>query len=119
MRLPFVLMAPLLAAGNILFCRFDPRQPLWRRILKIVVTLAVTAAVPRYFGTVGVIVWFAIVILPVVFIHAAWLPGHGVNGWTAGPATTTTPSAAGVSRMPAAIADATTTPAGNSWQPDP
>jgi len=78
-------MALLLAVGNIFFWRFDPRQPFWRRTLKIIVTLAVTAVVTRYFGTIGVIVWFAIVILPIVYIHGIWLPRHGVNGWTAEP----------------------------------
>jgi len=78
-------MALLLLAGNIAFWRFDLRQPLWRRILKVAVTLAGTAGVSRYFGTIGVIVWFAIVILPIAYIHAIWLPRHGVNGWTAEP----------------------------------
>jgi hypothetical protein len=85
MLLPLVLMALLLAAGNIVFWRFDPRQPLWRRILKVILTLAVTAAVSRFLGRVAVLVWFAIVILPIVFIHAVWLPRHGINGWTAEP----------------------------------
>jgi len=85
MFLPLALMALLLVVGNVVFWRFDPRQPLWRRILKVVVTLAITAAVSRYLGTVGVIVWFAIVILPIVYIHGIWLPRHGVNGWTAEP----------------------------------
>jgi hypothetical protein len=65
MFLPLALMAVLLAVGNVVFWRFDPRQPLWRRILKVVVTLAITAAVSRYLGTVGAMVWFAIVILPI------------------------------------------------------
>jgi hypothetical protein len=47
------------------------------------VTLAITIAVSRYLGTVGVIVWFAIVILPIVYIHGIWLPRHGVSGWPA------------------------------------
>jgi hypothetical protein len=85
MLLPLVLMALLLAAGNIVFWRFDPRQPLWRRILKVILTLAVTAAVSRFLGRVAVLVWFAIVILPIVFIHAVWLPRHGINGWIAEP----------------------------------
>jgi hypothetical protein len=85
MLLPLVLMALLLAAGNLVFWRFDPRQPLWRRILKVILTLAVTAAVSRFLGRVAVLVWFAIVILPIVFIHAVWLPRHGINGWTAEP----------------------------------
>jgi len=85
MFLPLALMAVMLAVGNVVFWRFDPRQPLWRRILKVVVTLAITAAVSRYLGAVGVIVWFAIVILPIVYIHGIWLPRNGVNGWTAEP----------------------------------
>jgi hypothetical protein len=72
-------------SGQHFFWRFEPRQPFWRRTLKIIVTLAVTAVVTRYFGTIGLIVWFAIVILPIVYIHGIWLPRHGVNGWTAEP----------------------------------
>jgi len=78
-------MALLLAVGNIVFWRFDPRQALWRRILKVIVALAVTAIVSRHLGIIGVIAWFAIVILPIVCIHAIWLPRRGVNGWTAEP----------------------------------
>ena len=78
-------MAVLLAIGNVQFRRFDPFQPLWRRLLKVFVALAITAAVSYYFGSTGVIVWFAIAALPVVYIHGIWLPRHGVNGWTAEP----------------------------------
>jgi hypothetical protein len=85
MLLPLALMALLLAVGNIVFWRFDPRQALWRRVLKVIVALAVTAIVSRYLGIIGVIAWFAIVILPIVYIHAIWLPRRGVNGWTAEP----------------------------------
>ena len=67
-------MALLLAVGNLVF---------WRRILKVIVALAVTAVVSL--GVIGIIAWFAIVILPIVYIYAIWLPRRGVNGWTAEP----------------------------------
>jgi hypothetical protein len=58
--MPFLLalMALLLAVGNIVFWRCpcdvnDPRQLLWPHILKVVVTLALTAAVFRYLLTVA------------------------------------------------------------------
>ncbi len=85
MLLDVSLMAALLAAGNVIFWHFDPQQPLWRRVIKIVVALAITAAVSRYFGRIGVFIWFAIVALPVIYIHAIWLPLHGVNGLTGEP----------------------------------
>jgi hypothetical protein len=85
MLLALVVMAAFLALGNIVFWRFDPQQPWWRRLLKAVVVLAVTAVVSRYFGWTGVLVWFAILLLPLIYVHAIWLPRHGVNGWTAEP----------------------------------
>jgi hypothetical protein len=78
-------MAAFLALGNIVFRRFDPRQPWWRRLLKAAVALAVTAAVWHYSGWTGVLVWFAILLVPLVYVHAIWLPRHGVNGWTREP----------------------------------
>jgi hypothetical protein len=80
-----MVMAAFLALGNIVFWRFDPRQPLWRRLLKAVVALAVTAAVLHYFGWTGILIWFVILLGPLIYIHAIWLPRHGVNGWTAKP----------------------------------
>lgn len=85
MRLALILMAAFLSLGNIVFWKFDPRQPLWRRLLKVVAALAVTAVVSHYFGWTGVLIWFAILLLPLVYIHGIWLPRHGVNGWTAEP----------------------------------
>jgi hypothetical protein len=84
MLLALTLMAAFLTIGNIVFWKFDPRQPLWRRLLKVA-ALAVTALVSRYFGWTGVLVWFALLLVPLMYIHGIWLPGHGINGWTAEP----------------------------------
>ena len=85
MLLALTLMAVFLTLGNIVFWRFDPRQPWWRRLLKVVVALAVTALLSHYFGWTGVLMWFGALLVPLVYIHAIWLPRHGINGWTAEP----------------------------------
>jgi hypothetical protein len=79
------VMAMFLAVGNIVFWKFDPFQSLWRRALKIVTALAITATVSHYFGRKGVFIWFAIAALPVLYVHGIWLPRHGVDGWTGEP----------------------------------
>jgi hypothetical protein len=85
MLISLVLMALFLAAGNVAFWHFDPEQPLWRRLLKVVVSLAITALAWRYVGPLGVFIWFAIILLPLIYVHAIWLPLHSVNGWTGEP----------------------------------
>src|SRR5215475_5516693 len=85
MVLDITIVAVLLVIGNILFRHFEPRTPLWRRLLKIFVALAITAVISYYFGRTGVIVAIGIAMLPVIYIHGIWLPRHGVNGWTGEP----------------------------------
>ena len=79
------MMAVLLAVGNVTFRHFEPGMPLWRRLLKIFALLAITAIISHYFGRTGVLVALGIAALPVIYIHAIWLPRHGVNGWTGEP----------------------------------
>jgi len=85
MLISLFLMAIFLAAGNVVFWRLDPKQPLWRRLLKVFLSLTITALAWRYFGRLGVFIWFTIVLLPLIYVHAIWLPIHGVNGWTGEP----------------------------------
>ena len=85
MALDMRTVAVLLVIGNIAFRHFEPRMPVWRRWLKILVTLTITSVISYYFGRIGVIVAFAIAMLPVIYIHGFWLPRHGVNGWTGEP----------------------------------
>ena len=85
MLISLFLMAIFLAAGNIAFWHCDPQQPLWRRLFKVFISLAITALAWRYFGRLGVFIWFGIVLLPLIYVHAIWLPLHGINGWTGEP----------------------------------
>jgi len=85
MVLDITIVAAFLAIGNVAFRHFDPQMPLWRRLLKILAALAITAITSYYFGRTGVMIALAIAMLPVIYIHGIWLPRHGVNGWTGEP----------------------------------
>lgn len=85
MWLDVAAMAVFLIAGNVLFAHFEPMASMTRRVMKVLVTLAITAAVSYFFGRKGVMVAFGVALLPVVYIHAIWLPRNGVNGWTGEP----------------------------------
>jgi hypothetical protein len=85
MFLDVAAVAVFLAIGNIAFRHFEPLMPWWRRALKTCAILGVTAAISYYFGRTGVVVGFAVAMLPVLYIHALCLPRHGVNGWTGEP----------------------------------
>jgi hypothetical protein len=74
MLLDVAVMALFLAIGNVAFWHFDPRMPLWRRLLKVFAALAITAIVSYYFGRTGVVIWFGICALPLIYIHEIWLP---------------------------------------------
>jgi len=78
-------MVAFLLVGNVVFRHFDPHLPWWRRMVKAIAALAITAIVSHYFGKTGVIVWFAIIAVALIYVHGFWLPRNGVNGWTGEP----------------------------------
>ena len=85
MLLDVTVAAALLILGNVLFRHFDPRMPLYRRVLKTLIALAATALISHYFGRTGVIIAGCVALAPLIYVHGIWLPRHGVNGWTAEP----------------------------------
>jgi hypothetical protein len=68
MLLALVVMAGLLALGNIVFWPLRPAPALVAPPAEGSRALAVTAAVSHYFGWTGVFVWFAILLLPLVYV---------------------------------------------------
>ena len=85
MLLDLSIVAALLVFGNVKLRHFEPRMPLWRRVLKILVILALTAVISHYLGRTGVVIGIGLGLLFFLYIHAIVLPRHGVNGWTAEP----------------------------------
>lgn len=85
MILDVATVAALLLIGNMVFWRFEPRKPLWRRLVKVLAALLITVGISYYFGRIGVVIAIGIIAIPVIYIHAIWLPRNGVNGWTGEP----------------------------------
>jgi hypothetical protein len=89
MNAPFwfelAVMLGIYGAGNIFFGHFEERTPRWRKVVKLVFAVAVTIAVSSLAGRVWFFCLLAAVLLAVVWVHAWWLPRHGINGWTGEP----------------------------------
>lgn len=76
----------MLLVGHILLGHFEDYRPKWRRILKVVLSLALFIGALTAFGRFWA--WMAFVVpilIGVVIVHMWWLPKHGVNGWTGEP----------------------------------
>ena len=76
----------LVLLGHILLGHFEDYKPKWRRVLKVVLSVALFVAALSALGRLWAWVVF---ILPlavgVIVIHAWWLPKHGIDGWTGEP----------------------------------
>jgi hypothetical protein len=79
------LVFGIFAFGNILFGRFEEHKPRIRRVIKVaLVSLAVAVL------SINGLRWVAytalgILALAAAYVHAVWLPRHGINGWTGEP----------------------------------
>lgn len=73
------------AVGNILFGRFEEHRSRWRRVIKLALTLAIVVGLATSVGRFWAYIWMAPLFAVVGWVHAVWLPRHGVNGWTAEP----------------------------------
>ena len=75
----------IFAIGNICFGHFEEHRPKWRRLLKVVLVLAIVIGVSSAWGRQWAYGLLAIPMFAAVLIHAWWLPKNGVNGWTGEP----------------------------------
>ena len=75
----------IFAVGNVLFGHFEAHRPRWRRLLKVVLFLAVVLGLAASLGRVWAYGFLAALFVPVIYIHTVWLPRHGINGWTGEP----------------------------------
>jgi len=76
----------LLLIGHLLLGHFEDYKPLWRRVLKVLLSVALFLALA---ATLGRRWAWLIVAVPVgiglVVVHGWWLPKQGINGWTGEP----------------------------------
>jgi hypothetical protein len=73
------------AVGTIMFGHFEEHKPKPRRLLKVAMVNCVLVLL-SWFGLRWVeFALIGVMGLVVVYVHAIWLPKHGVNGWTGEP----------------------------------
>ena len=76
----------LVLVGHILLGHFEDFKPKWRRVLKVVLSIALFATALAFFGRFWAWVIFVVpVLVGVAVIHGWWLPKHGIDGWTGEP----------------------------------
>ncbi len=88
METPWFMVAVIMAifaVGGVLFGRFEQHKPRWRRVAKQPVVLAVFVLLDLYAGRPWAWAILGAFGLFALFVHAWWLPKHGINGWTAEP----------------------------------
>lgn len=75
----------LTSIGSIVFAAFAEHEPKWRRILKLVIGVAIAVTVSATAGRAWFFALLGAMAVFLVVIHGWWLPRHGVNGLTAEP----------------------------------
>lgn len=78
------VVTSLLTLGSILFGRFEEYKPRWRRVLKAALGTALIVGVSATAERPWALALIALILAGSAVIHA-WLPRHGVNGWTGEP----------------------------------
>ena len=76
----------LVLIGHILLGHFEDFKPKWRRVLKVLLGVALFVAALSALGRFWAwVILIAPVVVGGVIIHGWWLPKHGINGWTGEP----------------------------------
>ena len=76
----------LVLLGHILLGQFEDFKPKWRRVLKVVVSVALFVGVLSALGRFWAwIVFITPVFVGVIVSHGWWLPKHGIDGGTGEP----------------------------------
>jgi len=71
--------------GHIFLGHFEERSPRWRKLLKYLMALIIVLTLSVYFGRMIALSIYGLTLIPVIYIHAVWLPRKGINGWTGEP----------------------------------
>ncbi len=80
------IVSIIYAIGNMTMGHFEERTPKMRRVGKYLLTLLIVCLVSFYFGRTISMIMLGLFFLPVLYIHAYYLPRKkGINGWTGEP----------------------------------
>lgn len=79
------IVLAIFAFGNVFFGHFERETPKAKRVAKIILLTAGLAGVSWFFGRIIFFLILGLILSGVFYIHAVWLPKHGINGWTGEP----------------------------------
>ncbi len=80
------IVSIIFAIGNMIFAPFEERTHRGRKVVKYFLTVILICLLSVYFGRNVAMIVLGLAFLPVVYIHAYFLPKKkGINGWTAEP----------------------------------
>jgi hypothetical protein len=85
MWMAIAITAIIFAVGNILFGHFEEKTPKWRRVMKVVLVLALVGSVSAVAGPAWGLAPVALMLVGFVVVHLWWLPRQGINGLTGEP----------------------------------
>lgn len=80
------IVSIIFALGNILMGHFEEQTPKIRRVGKYFLILSIVCTLSVFLGRGIAMAFLASFIIPVIIIHAYYLPKKkGINGWTGEP----------------------------------
>ncbi len=80
------IVSMIYAVGNMVMGHFEEQTPKIRRVGKYLLTLIFICTISVYFGRIVSMSLLASFIIPLLYIHAYYLPKKkGINGWTGEP----------------------------------
>ena len=79
------LVCGMTAFGSIFFGHFEEHTPKIKRVLKLIMFNFIVVLISIYLGRIWSFGFLGIILLGVIYIHAIWLPGKGINGLTGEP----------------------------------
>jgi hypothetical protein len=80
------IVSIIFAVGNMVFGHFEEQTPKWRRVSKYILILIIICLISYYLGRTVAMMFLALSILPILYIHGYYLPKKkGINGWSGEP----------------------------------
>ena len=80
------IVSMIYAIGNMVMGQFEEQTPKIRRVGKYLLTLLIICGISVSFGRSVSMILPGVSILPILYIHAYYLPKKkGINGWTGEP----------------------------------
>jgi len=83
--LEIAVVSITIALGHIFLGHFEERTPRSRKFVKYLLSLVLVIVISMSFGRAVAFTIYALLFIPVLYIHLVFLPRKGINGWTGEP----------------------------------